>query len=33
MDLKTWRIFPPAESAIDLDTVRTSLVLGYFHFD
>lgn len=33
MDLKTWRIFPPAASAIDLDTVKTSLVLGYWHFD
>jgi hypothetical protein len=33
MDLKTWRVFPPAQSAMDLDTVRTSMVLGYFHFD
>jgi hypothetical protein len=33
LDLKTWRIFPPAASATDLDTVRASLVLGYWHFD
>lgn len=33
MDLKTWRVFPPAESAVNLDTVRTAMVLGYFHFD
>lgn len=33
MDLKTWRVFPAAESALDLDTVRTSVILGYFHFD
>jgi hypothetical protein len=33
MDLKTWRIAPAPTSAKDLDTVRTFLVLGYFHFD
>ncbi len=33
MDLKTWRIFPPAADPTEIDTVRTSLVLGYFHFD
>lgn len=33
MDLKTWRIFPPASSPTEIDTVQTSLVLGYFHFD
>jgi hypothetical protein len=33
MDLKTWRIFPPATGPNDIDTVRTSLVMGYFHFD
>jgi hypothetical protein len=33
MDMKTWRIFPVATSPIEIDTVRTSLVLGYFHFD
>ena len=30
MDMKTWRTFPPAPVA---DTLRFSLVLGYFHFD
>ncbi len=30
MDLKTWRLLPPAPRA---DTLRLSLVLGYFHFD
>lgn len=30
MDLKTWRIFPPSSRA---DTLRLSLVMGYFHFD
>jgi hypothetical protein len=33
MDIKTWRVFPPAESGTQLDTVRLSLVMGYFHFD
>lgn len=33
MDLKTWRVSPPATSPTDIDTVRTFLVLGYFHFD
>jgi hypothetical protein len=33
LDLKTWRVFPHAKSALDLDTVKTSLVLGYWHFD
>jgi hypothetical protein len=30
MDLKTWRLQPPAPRA---DTLYLSLVLGYFHFD
>jgi len=30
MDMKTWRTFPPAPKA---DTLRLSLVQGYFHFD
>ena len=30
MDLTTWRIQPPTPNA---DTLRLSLVLGYFHFD
>lgn len=33
MDMTTWRTFPPANSPTDIDTVRTFLVLGYFHFD
>jgi hypothetical protein len=33
MDLKTWRVFPPAEAGTQLDTVRLALVMGYFHFD
>ena len=33
MDLKTWRIFPVAGATERLDTLRTSLVMGYFHFD
>ena len=33
MDLKTWRIFPVAGVNERLDTLRTSLVMGYFHFD
>ena len=30
MDMKTWRTIPPGPKA---DTLRLSLVLGYFHFD
>jgi hypothetical protein len=30
MDLRTWRVVPPAPKA---DTLNLSLVLGYFHFD
>jgi hypothetical protein len=33
MDLKTWRIFPVAGANEQLDTLRTSLIMGYFHFD
>jgi hypothetical protein len=33
MDIKTWRIFPVATSATEIDTVRNSLVMGYFHFN
>lgn len=33
LDLKTWRIFPPAGAGERLDTLNTSLVMGYFHFD
>lgn len=31
MDLKTWRTYPPVSGKVD--TLRTSVVLGYFHFD
>jgi hypothetical protein len=33
MDLKTWRVFPVAGANERLDTLKTSLVMGYFHFD
>ncbi len=33
LDLKTWRIEPPPVAGARLDTVRMSMVLGYFHFD
>jgi hypothetical protein len=33
MDIKTWRVFPPATDANQIDTLRSSLVMGYFHFD
>ncbi len=33
LDLKTWRIFPKAGVNETLDTLTTSLVMGYFHFD
>jgi hypothetical protein len=33
MDLKTWRITPAPSSPTEIDTIRTFLVLGYFHFD
>ncbi|MDL1893318.1 hypothetical protein FBQ87_10585 [Sphingobacteriales bacterium CHB3] len=31
MDLTTWRTFPPVTGKVD--TLRMSVVLGYFHFD
>ena len=33
LDLKTWRVFPPAMSSSPIDTLRMSVVMGYFHFD
>jgi hypothetical protein len=33
LDMKTWRIYPPVTGQDELDTVRTSMVLGYFHFN
>ena len=32
IDLKTWRSYPPPDGSA-LDTLRLSLVMGYFHFD
>jgi hypothetical protein len=32
IDLKTWRSYPPPDGSV-LDTLRLSLVMGYFHFD
>lgn len=31
LDLKTWRTFPPVTGKVD--TLKLSVVLGYFHFD
>jgi hypothetical protein len=33
MDIKAWRVFPVATSSTEIDTVRNSLVMGYFHFN
>ena len=33
MDLKVWRIFPPPDKDSGLDTLRTFITMGYFHFD
>lgn len=33
LDMKTWRTYPPVNGQDELDTVRTSMVLGYFHFN
>ncbi len=33
LDLVTWRSFPVAGPTERVDTLKTSLVLGYFHFD
>jgi hypothetical protein len=32
LDMKTWRTFPPAGDAA-VDTLRSSFIMGYFHFD
>lgn len=32
LDMKTWRTWPPAGDAT-VDTLRSSFVMGYFHFD
>lgn len=33
LDIKTWRVAPPPAGGAQLDTVKMSTVLGYFHFD
>jgi hypothetical protein len=33
MDIKAWRVFPVATSPTEIDTVRNSLAMGYFHFN
>jgi len=32
LDMKTWRTFPPPGTDEIIDTLRTSFVMGYFHF-
>jgi hypothetical protein len=33
LDLKTWRSYPTPTSNETVDTLRMSIVVGYFHFD
>lgn len=33
LDMKTWRTFPAPGAAEIIDTLKTSVVMGYFHFD
>ena len=33
LDMKTWRIVPPRLGDEIIDTLRTSIVMGYFHFN
>ena len=33
MDLVTWRSFPPTHASEMIDTLRTSIVFGYFNFN
>jgi hypothetical protein len=33
LDLKTWRSYPPAPIGAQVDTLKLSFVMGYFHFD
>jgi len=33
LDMKTWRTVPPPISDETIDTLRTSIVMGYFHFN
>jgi len=32
LDMRTWRTYPPAHDE-KIDTLRSSFVMGYFHFD
>ena len=32
LDMMTWRTFPPPTSDEMIDTLKTSIVMGYFHF-
>ncbi|HUI09628.1 MAG TPA: hypothetical protein VL221_04820 [Bacteroidota bacterium] len=32
LDMRTWRTFPPPGSDEIIDTLKTSIVMGYFHF-
>ena len=33
LDMVTWRTFPPRALDEVLDTLKTSIIMGYFHFD
>jgi CRISPR/Cas system-associated protein Cas7 (RAMP superfamily) len=33
LDLRSWRSAPPAPAGAKLDTLRSSITIGYFHFD
>jgi hypothetical protein len=33
LDMKTWRIIPPRSADEIIDTLKTSVIMGYFHFD
>lgn len=33
VDMKTWRTAPPPAASEIIDTLRTSIVMGYFHFN
>jgi len=33
VDMKSWRSTPPAPAGANLDTLRSSITIGYFHFD
>jgi hypothetical protein len=33
LDMKTWRVYPPVLDPSQVDTMRTTMVMGYFHFN